>query len=88
MNADGSSIAERSLCSSVVHLGRIPCAACDPNGAAQMIRLTTPTEVYIPYQGSEGGKDFPTLEKFAFDSSLRQRELNKDLTKSPNLDTG
>lgn len=76
VKADGSSITECSLCSSAVHLSRDPRAACDLNGAAQMIRLTTPTEVYTPYQGREGGKSFPLLKDWFLTAhcSLHQRE--------------
>lgn len=90
VKADGSSITECSLCSSAVHLSRDPRAACDPNGAARMIRLTTPTEGYTPYQGSEGRKSFPLLKDWFLTAhcSLHQREANKDLMESPNLDPG
>lgn len=65
-----SSITERSLCSSAVHLGTDPRAACDLNWAAQMMKLTAPTEVYAPYQGSEWGRSFSSLEWLVFDISL------------------
>lgn len=78
-----SSVTELSLCSSAVHLGTDPRAACDPNGAPEMIRLTTLTEVYTPYQGSEGGKSFLLLKDWFLTAhcSPQQREPNKDLTK-------